>query len=142
MEPAEVLAALAAFPARLAGAADAAAGRPVPAGAWTPDLIVRHLIAVEVDVHQARLRDLATSVEEPRWSWTEPAPWTGEPSLGLAALLDRFATLRTGTLAAVDALDEVGWARTGIHERLGRWDVAGLLANAASHDDEHLAGLV
>jgi hypothetical protein len=141
MDRAELVATLAAYPVRLADAARAATDRPVPPGEWTPDLIVRHLIAVEIDVHQARLDDLLTSVDEPRWGWAEPPPWTGEPSLGLAALLDRFATLRTRTLATIAALGDGGWARTGVHERLGRWDVAGLLANAVSHDEEHLAGL-
>lgn len=142
MERAEILAALAAYPARLADAAPAASGRPVPDGEWAPGTVVRHLIAVELDVHQARLHDLAASADEPRWSWIEPPPWAGEPGLDLDALLARFASLRTATLATVDALDAAGWARTGVHERLGRWDVAGLLANAVDHDAEHLTGLV
>ena len=57
------------------------------------------------------------------------------------ALLDRFAALRAATLATVGALDDAGWARTGTHERLGVWDVAGLVRNAVDHDQEHLGGL-
>ena len=141
MERAEILAGLAAYPARLADAAHAASGRPVPDGEWAPGTVVRHLIAVEVDVHQARLHDLASRDDEPRWTWIEPAPWAGEPGLDLDALLARFARLRTATLATVAALDAAGWARSGVHERLGRWDVTGLLANAVDHDAEHLSGL-
>ena len=140
MTRADLLAGLAGFPDRLSEAARTAATRPTPDGEWAPELVVRHLIAVETGVHQARLRDLAT-LDDPRWSWTEPAPWTGEPALDLAALLDRFAALRADTLATVDALDDAGWARTGTHERLGAWDVAGLLQNAMDHDEEHLGGL-
>ena len=140
MTRADVLAGLAGFPERLSGAARAAAARPTPEGEWTPELVVRHLIAVETEVHQARLRDLAT-LDDPRWSWAEPAPWTGEPSLDLDALLDRFAGLRAATLATVGALEDEGWSRTGTHERLGVWDVAGLLQNAVDHDAEHLGGL-
>ena len=140
MARADLLAGLASFPADLSAAARAAATRSTPVGEWTPQLIVRHLIAVETGVHQARLRDLAT-LDDPRWSWIEPGPWTGEPSLDLDALLDRFAALRTATLATVGALDDTGWARTGTHERLGVWDVAGLLRNALDHDQEHLGGL-
>lgn len=134
------MAVLAAYPARLADAARAAAARPVsaPAGEWGPDEVVRHLIAVELDVHQSRLHDLATT-EDPRWDWAEPGPWPGEPDLTLAQLLDRFAALRAATLAAVDALDDEVWSRTGSHSRLGRWDVEGLLRNAIGHDAEHLA---
>ena len=140
-----LVAALAAFPGRLGAAASAASdrvdhGRPVPAGEWGPPEVVRHLIAVETDVHQARLADLATT-DDPHWDWTEPGPWPGEPESSLAGLLDRFASLRAVTVATVDALDEAGWHRTGTHTRLGRWDVAGLLRNAVDHDEDHLAGL-
>jgi DinB superfamily len=134
---------LAAFPARLATAARvAAAGQgPTPAaGEWGPADVVRHLIAVEADVHQARLRDLATT-DDPRWDWAEPGPWPGEPTLTLDELLVRFADLRRSTIATADALDDAGWARTGTHARLGVWDVAGLLRNAVEHDADHLSGV-
>jgi hypothetical protein len=141
MGRAELVATLAAFASRLAEAAHAAAVRTTPDGEWTPGQVVRHLIACEVEVHQARLADLATH-DDPRWSWTEPGPWPGEPELTLDQLLERFAHLRAETIAIVDALDDDGWARTGTHERLGVWDVAGLLQNAIDHDAEHLQGLV
>jgi hypothetical protein len=143
---AAVVGALEAFPARLRDAAARAATRPVPgdrpalAGEWGPDEIVRHLIACEVDVHQARLADLAREAA-PVWEWTEPGPWPGEPDLPLAALLARFAGLRTATLAMVAGLDEAGWARSGTHTTLGEWDVRALLANAVDHDEHHLTDL-
>ena len=140
MNRAELLAALAAFPDRLAVAARGASARPTPPGEWGPVEVVRHLIAVETEVHQARLADLATT-DDPRWDWAEPGPWPGEPDLTLDDLLARFAGLRATTIGAVVALDDDGWARTGTHARLGVWDVAGLLANAVGHDDEHLRGL-
>ena len=136
----DLIEALASYPTALREAARAAAVRPTPPGEWGPPEVVRHLIAVEVEVHQARLADLATTAD-PRWSWVEPPPWLGEPELDLATLLARFATLRATTLATVAGLDDAGWARTGVHERLGRWDVAALLANAVTHDADHLAGL-
>ncbi len=132
--------ALASFPARLASAARAAVGRPVPDGEWTPEQVVRHLIAVEADVHQARLRDLATT-DRPEWSWTEPGPWTGESELGLDGVLERFAAARDETLATLRSLDAAGRARVGHHETFGELDVAGLVQNAIDHDEEHLAGL-
>lgn len=135
-----LLAALAGFPARLVDAASAAADRPVPADEWGPPEVVRHLIAVERDVHQARLADLATN-PDPRWDWVEPGPWPGAPGLTLEHLLSRFEALRAATLAIVTALDDAGWARTGTHARLGVWDVAGLLRNALEHDEQHLEGL-
>ena len=139
MERAELLAALTAFPDRVAAAARAAADRPVPDGAWGPEQVVRHLIAVERDVHQARFADLDREAE-PHWSWAEPGPWPGEPGLSLDALLERFAAARAATLATLVAMDE-SWDRHGIHETFGRLDVAGLVRNAVDHDEDHLRGL-
>lgn len=137
-----VLAALDAVPGRLREAARNASvvDRPVPDGSWTPAQVVRHLIAVEVEVHQSRLADLAT-LAAPRWDWIEPGPWTGEPDLTMEALLKRFAGLRAATLATVATFDDAGWARTGTHARLGLLDVRALLVNAIEHDEHHLAGL-
>lgn len=134
------LATLAGFPDRLASAARAAVARPTPDGEWTPEQVVRHLIAVETGVHQARLRDLAT-VAEPRWDWTEPGPWQDEPDLGLEGVLARYAAERESTLATIGALDERGWARSGQHTTFGILDVAGLIRNAVDHDEEHHRGL-
>jgi len=134
------LAALGGFPERLAVAARSAADRPVPDGEWTPEQVVRHLIAVEAGVHQTRLRDLAT-VADPRWDWAEPGPWPGEPELGLDDVIGRFAAARAATLATIDAFDEAGWARSGEHTTFGPLDVGGLVRNAVDHDEEHLRGL-
>ena len=140
MTRAELLAELAGFPDRLASATRAAAGLPVPDGEWGPNEVARHLIAVETEVHQARLADLATQ-DAPVWAWAEPGPWPGEPDLTLDALLERFAGLRATTRATLDALDAAGWAQTGTHTRLGVWDVEALVRNAVEHDAEHLRGL-
>jgi hypothetical protein len=136
----ELLAELGAFPARLESAARSAAGRPRPAGEWSVEQVVRHLIAVEREVHQARLRDLAT-IADPRWSWTEPGPWAGQPELGLDQVLGLFSQARDSTVRTLEALDEAGWARTGTHATFGVLDVGGVMRTAADHDQDHLAGL-
>jgi hypothetical protein len=125
------------FPERVATAARAASVIP---GEWTPEQVVRHLIAVETVVHQARLVDVAVH-DEPTWSWTEPGPWMGEPDLDLEGVLARFAELRAATVATVRALDPDGWRRRGRHATYGRLDVAGLLTLATDHDAEHHRGL-
>lgn len=137
-----LLAAFSSFPSRLASAA-ATAGPPPP-GEWGPLEVTRHLIAVDQDVHAARLRDVATSVATsvaPAWSWVEPGPWPGEPDATLDQLVGRFAAGRAALVATFLALDEEGWARFGTHATFGRLDVAGLLRVAVRHDEEHLAGL-
>jgi hypothetical protein len=135
-----LIAALAEVPHRLGEAARPETTWAAPPGEWGPNEVVRHLIAVETDVHQARLADLAAD-PGPHWDWVEPGPWSGEPGLGLEDLLTRFEALRAATLTIVTVLDETGWARTGTHARLGVWDVAALLRNALEHDEQHLAGL-
>ena len=124
------------YPERVATAARVASHVP---GEWTPEQVVRHLIAVETVVHQARLVDVAVH-ERPAWGWTEPGPWMGEPDLDLAGVLARFAELRAATVATVRALDEGGWRRSGQHATYGKLDVAGLLRLATDHDEEHLRG--
>jgi DinB family protein len=130
----------ASFPERVAMAARAVDGAPPPNGEWSPEEVVRHLIAVETGVHQARLLELAIN-DDPRWSWVEPGPWKAEPDLDLDGVLERFAAMRASTVANVAALDADGWARTGTHVTFGPLDVGGLLGIAIDHDEEHLRGL-
>ncbi len=136
-----ILASLESLPVRLAAAVTGAVDRPPAAGEWSPGEVVRHLIACEIDVHQARLSDLATT-DSPTWGWAEPEPWPGEPDLSLDDLLVRFASLRATTLVTVEGLDVAGWARSGTHATLGVFDVRALLANAVEHDEHHLGGLL
>lgn len=141
---AAVLARLRAAPARLSTeAARVAASEALdgaPAGEWTPAQVLAHLVAVERAVWQARL-DTLRGDDEPAWSWTEPGPVDEPRAAMLAGAAALFAEVRAATLARLAALDEAGWARSGVHATYGRLDVAGLLAVAADHDDEHLASL-
>lgn len=125
-------------PNRLAAVARVAADRPVPAGEWTPAEVVRHLIAVEEEVWHGRLRQMATE-NTPRWPWTEPDRWLGAPDASLDELLGIHADLRAVTIGILDGLDDAGWSRTGEHATYGVLDVAGLMAKAIDHDDEHLS---
>ena len=138
----ELVEALAAFPARLAAAAKArvAEWRPFPEGQWGPIETVRHLIAVEQEVHRARLTQLAKQ-EDPHWTWTEPGLAPGFDDASLLEVLTVFARRRAKTVAIVRTLDEAGWERYGTHETYGRLDVASLLRLATDHDSEHLASL-
>jgi hypothetical protein len=129
---------LADVPNRLAVAARAAVHRPVPAGEWTPADVVRHLIAVEEEVWHGRLRQLAEE-DHPRWPWTEPDRWLGAPDASLDDLLAIYADRRHTTIDVLDGLDDVGWARTGVHATYGVLDVAALMTRAIDHDDEHVA---
>ena len=139
-DPAEVRLRLADFPARLGDAARAAPQEPPAVGEWTPAEIVRHLIAVEELVWHVRLGQLKQE-DHPHWRWVEPGQWLGAPGADLDGVLATHAAVRASTLAMLDALGPAGWARTGTHDTFGTLDVAGLMAVAADHDDEHLASL-
>ena len=128
------------FPERIGAAARAASDRPAAPGEWGAAEIVRHLIAVEDEVWQARLASAAVE-DVPHWSWTEPGLAPGFDGLPIEAVVEAFVMARATTVATVRALDEAGWARFGTHATYGRLDVEGLLARAIDHDDEHLAGL-
>ena len=127
--------ALAAVPDRLAAAIPPA--RPAPAGEWAPREVLLHLLAVEDEVWQARLHQLATE-PEPHWPWFEPGLAAFEAD-SWEAVLDAFRARRSATVASLDALDDAGWAKSSIHDVYGRLDVAALLRRAIDHDEEHIA---
>ncbi|MFL5769746.1 MAG: DinB family protein [Chloroflexota bacterium] len=127
-------------PARLAEAARAARPEPPAPDAWAPRDIVRHLIAVEEEVWQPRLRQLIAE-DEPRWAWVEPDRWQGSPGASLEDLLATYADRRAATVALLDQLGEDGWTKSGVHATFGRLDAAGLMQKALDHDAEHVASL-
>lgn len=137
----ERLDAFASFPERLRAAVIGAAGRPTPSGEWGPSDVVRHLIAVEGDVHQFRLRDVAAH-DDPQWQWTEPGLAAGFDGMDLTEVLEAFEATRASTVNLIRALTEDGWARHGTHATYGRLDVEGLLRLASDHDAEHLEALI
>ncbi|MBA2381857.1 MAG: DinB family protein [Chloroflexi bacterium] len=128
---------LAAVPDRLAAAAGAASRAPSTPGEWTPSDIVRHMIAVELEVWQPRLAQLEAE-DHPHWAWVEPDRWTGDPGASLPSLVNRYRAARGST---TDILSTLDWSRTGTHATFGVLDVAGLMTRAIDHDEEHVASL-
>jgi hypothetical protein len=110
------------------------------AGEWGPAEVVRHLIAVEGEVWQARLARVAAE-DDPHWAWTEPGLAPGFDGATLDTILSAFAATRSDTAATVQAFDDAGWARFGTHATYGRLDVEGLLRLAVDHDDSHVGAL-
>ena len=108
-----------------------------PAGEWTPEQVVRHLLAVDEEVWLRRLEMLETE-PEPHWPWYEPG-LSDVPADGWQAVLELFRASRAQVVAKLDALDDAGWTRAGVHQTYGRLDVAALMQRALDHDEEHLA---
>ena len=127
---------LAAIPVRLAAACPAASQVPEPTGEWSVREIVLHELVTEEGVWHPRLRMVAEQ-DHPAWPWVEPGLGETPDTRPLGALVEAFAAARSATIASLDALDDVGWARTGTHATYGVLDVAGLMERAINHDEEH-----
>lgn len=137
----QLIAEFAGFPALLEEDAIPASSAASPGeGEWGVAEIVRHLIAVESEVHQRRQADVAT-LHDPQWTWTEPGQAPGYDDATLEEILAAFAAARAQTVATVNALDETGWHRTGTHATYGVLDVEGLIRLAIDHDEDHLASI-
>ena len=106
---------------------------------WSPAEVVIHLAAVDAEVWDPRLRELAVD-PSPAWAWTEPevGGWAA-PSPTVA--VNAFAAGRRALLELVAGLPAEAWLRTGTHAVFGPLDATGLLREALVHDDEHLAAL-
>lgn len=134
---------LAGAPSRIEGAARHAAATERSTSArpgWTAREVVAHLAAVEREVFQARLDQLAAD-ESPTWAWVEPGPSASPEAATLKGALELFDRARSATLARIRELDDAAWRHAGVHATYGRLDVAGLLGVAADHDEEHRADL-
>ncbi len=131
---------LAAVSDRLTSAASSADRHPAATTEWSVRDVVLHMVAVEEEVWQPRLRQMAGE-ENPRWAWTEPGPARSGDGQSLAACLVTFAQRRRETVAHLDGLEPSGWQRIGTHAVFGVLDVAGLMREALEHDEEHLADL-
>ena len=140
MDRAEGQAAFATFPEELATAVHQVPVAPVVPGEWGPAEIVRHLIAVEREIWQARLAQLALE-DDPHWTWVEPGLEPGFDDASLDEIVATFADARAETVATVMGLDDAGGARFGTHATYGVLDIAGLLRIAVDHDREHLEAI-
>ncbi|MEO8469378.1 MAG: DinB family protein [Chloroflexota bacterium] len=132
--------ALAGTPVRIATAAAELADPGVPAipGEWSAREVTLHLAAVDEVVWQPRL-DALIAEEFPHWPWVEPGLWSGDGDATFDGALAAFSRLRAATIARIDALDDDGWTRRGLHATYGELDVAALLRIEMNHDEEHLA---
>jgi hypothetical protein len=106
---------------------------------WSPAEVVIHLAAVDAEVWDPRLRELAVE-PHPAWAWTEP-DMDGWATPSPAIAMDVFAAGRRALLELAAGLPAEAWNRTGTHAVLGELDAAGLLGAALVHDEEHLAAL-
>jgi uncharacterized damage-inducible protein DinB len=127
--------------ALLDGLPDAWLATPDTADGWTPRDVVGHLISAELDDWMPRIEILLEN--EPDRTF-EPfdrfAHVKRDRDVPLAALIDRFAELRTDGLNRLDqVVSEADLDRRGSHPDLGEVTMRELLATWAVHDLDHVA---
>jgi len=110
-------------------------------GGWRPRDVVGHLISAELDDWMPRVRRIVEDgTERPFDGFDRFAHVERDVGVPLDALLDRFAELRTETLAALGELvGEADLERRGRHPALGEVTLGQLLATWAVHDLDHVA---
>ena len=142
---ADLAAALAAAPGRLravgAGLDEAERGRRPAPGAWSLNETMAHLLHVETEVFQPRLRRILAE-DHPRLSPFSPDGWAAERDRSVEPFDE---TLKAFEWARAATLDFLRGLPTGAHERVGLSGFFGPVTLAqyathiADHDIEHLA---
>ncbi len=142
---AELLAALGATAARLAGIAaglDAAALRHRPApGEWSMQEVMAHLMDLERTLFLPRLRRMRDEAS-PAFGAFDPAAWAASRDWNAGRFADDLATFtaaRGETLAFLAALPPGALERPGLSAHFGPVTLGTYATHVADHDREHLA---
>ncbi|HET7701829.1 MAG TPA: DinB family protein [Candidatus Limnocylindrales bacterium] len=129
----------------LAGVPDAWTGTPDVRDGWRSRDVVGHLISAEIDDWIPRVeRILEDGAPRPFDPFDRFAHVQRDVDVPLDRLVERFATLRTETLARLAELvtDEAALDRRGIHPALGEVTLRELLATWAVHDLDHVSQIL
>lgn len=138
-QPADLLAGLAAAPARVAEAM-----RSPPTGdrdreGWSPGEVASHLADTEI-VTAWRLRQTLAE-DEPAIENYDQDRWAAGlhyDSRDLATSLETFAAVRAANLELLRMLDDAGWRRAYRHAEYGRLTLSTLIHHKSDHDLAHL----
>ena len=111
-------------------------------GGWQPKDVVGHLISAEIDDWIPRVeRIFADGTSKPFDPFDRFAHVERDVDVPLDRLIERFAELRTQSLARLDELitDESDLDRPGLHPGLGEVTLRELFATWAIHDLDHVS---
>lgn len=118
-------------------------------GEWPAQVVLGHVSQVDELVWIPRIQTMcqaqAAGNESPEFAWWEPdANETFErfKDLSLAAASALTMSNRTHLLTVVKELSPEQWTATAKHEAFGEIDIAGLIIQVLTHDEEHRASLV
>jgi hypothetical protein len=118
-------------------------------GEWPAQVVLGHVSQVDEQVWMPRIAQmcsaLAAGSKPPSFPWWEPdANVTfdrfNEMSLEQASAAAMSA--RTQLLSAIKELTPEQWSARAQHEAFGEIDIAGLIIQILTHDEEHRASLV
>jgi hypothetical protein len=141
-EIAELLARLAAMPARFAAACgrfeEADAVMHPAAGEWSPEEVLAHLRAAH-DITEPRILAILTRDNPPlpafdERRWQEVACYLALP---MTESLETLRLRRHELVQALHALPAAAWMRTGRHEERGPLTVLDFALDIALHVEEH-----
>jgi hypothetical protein len=121
---------------------------PIP-GEWPAQVVLGHVSQVDEQVWIPRIVQMcqaqATDAGPPNFAWWEPDPQATFLSFHEMSLSEASAaamSARTQLLSIVKDLTPEQWSATAQHEAFGHIDIAGLIIQILTHDEEHRASLV
>lgn len=118
-------------------------------GEWPAQVVLGHVSQVDEQVWIPRIAQMCASLaaggEPPSFAWWEPdatATYDRFIDMSLAEASALAMSVRTQFLSVVKELTADQWLATAEHEAFGQIDIAGLIIQVLTHDEEHRASLV
>lgn len=118
-------------------------------GEWPAQVVLGHVSQVDELVWMPRIQTMclaqASGQGSPEFAWWEPdanATYERFKDVSLDEVSALAMSNRTQLLTVIKELSPEQWAATAKHEAFGEIDVAGLIIQVLTHDEEHRASLV
>ena len=118
-------------------------------GEWPAQVVLGHVSQVDEQVWAPRIvqmcQALADGAQPPSFPWWEPDADTTFARFSEMTLEEASAqaiSARTALLTLVKDLTPEQWGASAVHEAFGTIDIAGLIIQILTHDEEHRASLV
>lgn len=118
-------------------------------GEWPAQVVLGHVSQVDEQVWMPRIAKMCTALaagdEPPSFDWWEPdatATYDRFKDMSLSEAAALAMSVRTQLLSVIKELTPDLWAATAVHEAFGHIDIAGLIIQILTHDEEHRASLV
>jgi hypothetical protein len=118
-------------------------------GEWPAQVVLGHVSQVDEQVWMPRIAKMCTALaagdEPPSFDWWEPdaiATFDRFVDMSLSEVSALAMSVRTQLLSVVKELTPEQWFATAEHEAFGHIDIAGLIIQILTHDEEHRASLV